>query len=172
MWNSSSGGDLWISLAKVIGSLRDMAVGHLITVLNEVPMGLNACQVIRSHHLIRSSDHLILSWTYNMFTAWYRGVDRIWDTKHEVLWSMPEVYQKCHNKLERVGHNFWPTLYIVALWLYCILKPMQTNSSINTCDTWNEKWTQYRYVPCDILWPGYLCTRCNLWLRWVTHCSL
>ena len=51
--------NLCTSLAQLIGLSCDTAVGQSIQALNEVPMGWSACQVIRSHCLMRSSDHLI-----------------------------------------------------------------------------------------------------------------
>ena len=58
----------------------------------EVPMVWNACQVIRSHHLISSSDHLIAHHE-QMPSAWYLSnlrrsnshflwVNRIWDAQN------------------------------------------------------------------------------------------
>ena len=71
-----------------------VAVWHLVWVLHEVPMGLNARQVTRSHHLMRSSDHL-LAHHEHMPSARYLShlrrssthtlrADRTWDAKHDL----------------------------------------------------------------------------------------
>ena len=88
-----------------------MAVWHLVWVLNEVPMGLNACQVIRSHHSMTLSDHLIAHHEHmpsylshlRKSSSHSLRVNRIWDAKHDLQirikssnWS--EVCEKYWNE--------------------------------------------------------------------------
>ena len=102
------------SLAKLIESVCDKTVWNLVWALNEVPMRLNTCQVIRSHCLMRSSDHLITSWKYVMClisqpsekleTPFFRN-SRTWYAEH--ITKITD--HKCPKmmKINKKWINFW-----------------------------------------------------------------
>ena len=114
LWNGISAreflGSMWISLAKVIGLWHDMAIpGHLIQVVNEIPMGLNVCSLFQSHCLMWSSDCLI-PWTYSFaylshlrrLSSHFSGSKEylIRDAKHDVICHLADKRKKFQEELD------------------------------------------------------------------------
>ena len=121
--------NLWTSSTKFIGSFHDRAVGHSTQVLNEIPMGLNACEVIRSHRLMRSTDHLIPRHEHTLFA--YLGHLRSKRFSGSLEFEMPNMIwyevklwdgQKCLRKTEKNKNEqkmdwFWFSVIKIPEWL-------------------------------------------------------
>ena len=100
------------SLAKLIESVCIKTVWNLVWALNEVPIGLNTCQVIRSHCLMRPSDHLITSWKYVMclISQPSEKLETPFEWLTKVRHFSKNWNHSFNNSRPQLGRNFLPSL--------------------------------------------------------------